>query len=184
MTLKDNHNCVATDTTTVVIAPLPKDFLPLKISKCKYAEVAISALQPFSQYLWNTNSQTLVLNTKKAGVYWLQATDSNGCVGKAYTTVSDSTCGIFVSLPLAFTPNGDGNNDEYRALVSGTLSEFSLSVYSRWGELLFTTTDYNTSWKGTRNGQPLPNGTYIYVCRYRFGDENTVLKKGTLTLLR
>ena len=184
VTLTDAHYCVATDTTTLVIAPLPSHFLPPALSKCLYGDVVLSPIRSFAGYLWSNGSKNQTTKVRKEGVYWLQATDNNGCAGKEFISVADSVCGLFISLPAAFTPNGDGRNDGYKALVSGTVLQFKIILYNRWGEVVFTTGDYTKEWNGTRNGAPQPNGTYIYVCQYQFAGAAPAIQKGTLILMR
>ena len=67
-------------------------------------------------------------------------------------------------VPNAFSPNGDGINDEFKInLASRTIcpDEFELKIYDRWGQILFETLDPEFSWKG--EGQ-FP-GAYVYYLR-------------------
>ncbi len=64
-------------------------------------------------------------------------------------------------FPDAFTPDGDGLNDVFRP--EGTLmEEFSLKIYSRYGNLIFETTDQDAGWDGRVEGKEMPFNTYIY----------------------
>ena len=51
-------------------------------------------------------------------------------------------------IPNAFTPNGDGLNDVFRATVFCQLEKFKLMVYDRFGELVFQGTNPEMSWGG------------------------------------
>jgi gliding motility-associated-like protein len=70
-----------------------------------------------------------------------------------------------IYIPNVFTPNGDGENDLYKVIVPGRIAEcVSLSIYNRWGQLIFISTANNLTWDGyTSVGQPVPNGTYMYI---------------------
>jgi gliding motility-associated-like protein len=72
-------------------------------------------------------------------------------------------------LPNAFTPDNDGSNDEYRGtgLFLG-ISNFSLNIWNRWGEVIFQTNNPEEGWNGKKNneGEESPNG--VYVCTVRF----------------
>src|SRR5690606_27474392 len=56
-------------------------------------------------------------------------------------------------FPNAFTPNGDGNNDFFKPVVSG-IKQYDFQIYNRWGELIFTSKQAEIGWDGKRNGQP------------------------------
>ena len=66
-------------------------------------------------------------------------------------------------MPTAFSPNGDGINDSWRIEALITYPEALVSVYNRYGQLVFKSTGYNKPWDGTRNGKPLPVDTYYYI---------------------
>jgi gliding motility-associated-like protein len=70
---------------------------------------------------------------------------------------------IKVTLPNAFTPNGDGINDNW--VISGVASypDCLVSVYSRYGALVYQSRGYSIPWDGTSNGGPVPVGTYYYT---------------------
>jgi gliding motility-associated-like protein len=53
-----------------------------------------------------------------------------------------------LDLPTAFTPKGDGLNDEFGAVAKG-LKDYKLLIYNRFGDLVFTSTDVNKQWDGT-----------------------------------
>ena len=89
----------------------------------------------------------------------------------------------------AFSPNFDGNNDYFYPAGSGIKLVKFFQVYSRWGQLLFSKTDFPPNdktygWNGTLNGTMQPVGTYVYVVNMEcFSGENFTLK-GTVELLR
>lgn len=88
-----------------------------------------------------------------------------------------------VYVPSAFTPNGDGRNDEVK--VMGTaIAELSFTIFNRWGQIIFHTTDKSRGWNGTTNGTVQPAGTYVYVVRVKKMSGQVVEKKGTVTLIR
>jgi gliding motility-associated-like protein len=113
--------------------------------------------------------------------------DENGC------SIMDSVLVEVIYPPLempnAFTPNGDGVNDEIRPR-GGNIVEMEYRVYNRWGELLFKTTDPEESWNGTnQNGQPQPAGTYVYYVNATLIENDsqeleTKSLKGNITLIK
>mgnify|MGYP001082188130 FL=1 len=70
-----------------------------------------------------------------------------------------------IYIPNSFTPNGDGLNDFFTPIVyTKEVVGFDLSIYDRWGELIFTSRDYATPWNGTKDnsgGKPT-RGLYFY----------------------
>ena len=70
-------------------------------------------------------------------------------------------CHLQVFIPNTFTPNGDEHNDVLEISTKNVL-EFSLSIYSRWGEELFSTTELAEFLDGSFNNKIVPTGIYTY----------------------
>jgi gliding motility-associated-like protein len=93
----------------------------------------------------------------------------------------ESECGPFV--PTAFTPNGDGNNEGFRAIFRCPVSNFNLVIYNRWGQKVFESNDPKTEWNGRFSGQLQSTGVFIWYCRYVLNGLPES-RKGTVTLIR
>ncbi len=83
-----------------------------------------------------------------------------------------------VFIPEGFSPNGDGINDTF--VIGGTQgTTVHLEVFNRWGNLVYSSTDYKNDWDGKANtgvqvgdtGTGLPDGTYFYVVKLSDGRE-------------
>jgi gliding motility-associated-like protein len=85
-----------------------------------------------------------------------------GCIDTASVTYDriEQCCSYY--YPSAFTPNNDGLNDGFRISVFGNTSQYQLSVYNRWGELVFMSNDPKKYWDGTYKGKTCDVGTYYY----------------------
>ena len=88
-----------------------------------------------------------------------------------------------IFLPNAFTPGG--KNPVFRPV--GTFAQFSeyrFDIYNRWGELIFSSSDFGTGWDGSFKGGNAPGGVYVCVISYRSdtGVSNTL--KSTFVLIR
>jgi gliding motility-associated-like protein len=91
----------------------------------------------------------------------------------------------FLFIPTAFTPNKDGVNDVFRVKTGG-MAVFRMSVYNRWGQLIFTSVDKLKGWDGTYVNELQPNGAYVYLIEYSYyGQEGKIYqRRGTVTLIR
>lgn len=90
----------------------------------------------------------------------------------------------YLSIPNAFTPNGDGKNDRFRPLLVGYENVRFFRIYNRYGQCVFDSKSIEDSWDGTFKGKELEIGTYFWILgvRDRFGKE--MEEKGDVTLIR
>jgi gliding motility-associated-like protein len=142
--------------------------------------------QPYN-YVWSSNppKYSADLTGMPNGAYQVIVKDAHDCTDSAAATIIyDNCCKTFV--PDAFTPNNDGKNDKLHILFKGDLSISLFNIYSRFGQLVFTTTNINDGWDGTLNGEPQDIGTYNYYIKGICGNggNKDVEYKGTVTLIR
>lgn len=108
------------------------------------------------------------------------------CSAQAQVTVTtyEFICGeVYIFVPNAFSPDGDGNND--KLYVRGqNLEEIVFKVFDRWGELVFETTDQTIGWDGIFKGKPVDPDVYVYHLRVVCFDGQENLIKGNVTVLR
>ena len=103
-------------------------------------------------YRWSTGASTPTLLVRETGTYNLQLA----------TTCDTQTASRFVqfapclTFPNIITPNGDRRNDRFE--VVGMMGDWSLQVYSRWGQQVFTTPAYRNDW-----GEAAVAGMYYYL---------------------
>ncbi|MEO7802700.1 MAG: gliding motility-associated C-terminal domain-containing protein [Ginsengibacter sp.] len=117
----------------------------------------------------------------KQGFYNISAIDMNGCSRPFSVSVAEQNCNIY--LPNVFTPNGDGLNDVFRIPQAGVLRLKDFSIYDRWGNQVFYTTNGTAAWDGTFKGKESPAGTYIYNITGSISG-NKKHFKGTIVLAR
>jgi gliding motility-associated-like protein len=94
-----------------------------------------------------------------------------------------STCDTLY-FPNAFTPNSDGRNDVFRASQNFFIQSYALTVYNRWGQMLFQTDDITKGWTGRQGSREAPMGVYIWTCTYNVANGTKKLAKGTVVLIR
>jgi gliding motility-associated-like protein len=85
------------------------------------------------------------------------------------------------TIPNAFSPNGDGINDNWMIRYLDTYPGCLLEVYDRYGQLVYRSVGYNKPWDGTRNGKPIPVGVYFYILDSKKHDKPFT---GSVTLIR
>ncbi len=90
--------------------------------------------------------------------------------------------GFFV--PTAFSPNGDGVNDIIKPIALGLKSIDIFSIYNRWGQLIFTTSQIGEGWDGKFKGVPQEMGTYVWYAKGTDYANKKLQKKGSLVLVR
>jgi gliding motility-associated-like protein len=181
----DNHGCRGSDTTTITtILPLPSDFLPGDTLLCSYDKLIIAPLRPFSAYQWSNGASASSVNISQPGTYWLQVKDAKGCTGRDSIIINPKDCMKGFYVPTAFSPNNDGRNDLFRPMLFGHVKKYHFVIYSRWGQVLFETTELNRDWDGTVAGTLQQSNVYTWMCTYQFEGEEVKMEKGTVMLMR
>ena len=88
-----------------------------------------------------------------------------------------------IFVPTAFTPNGDKKNDSF--VVKGSnLVYFSINIYDKNNNLVFSSTDINISWDGNYNGKPAPADNYTWIIEYKTIDGVDRKESGYVALIR
>ena len=87
-------------------------------------------------------------------------------------------------FPTAFSPNGDGINDEFGLIQFGAVTDLRLAVYNRWGNLVFETNDISEKWNGEINDRNVQIGVYVYYAEVKLQSGNSKFVKGNITLIK
>ncbi len=113
-------------------------------------------------------------------------THPSGCQD-TFSRVIDIKPEVRYFLPNAFTPNGDSVNDVYlgAGIMEGA-QEFRMSIWNRWGELVFESFDPKEGWNGRKfnTGEDIPEGVYVVTVSYRDPRGEPVKLNGFATLIR
>lgn len=90
-----------------------------------------------------------------------------------------------VFVPNAFSPNGDGKNDEFRVgTIRNMINVQEFRIFNRWGQEIFYTNDIRKGWDGTYKGKKQDPGVYHYMMRVAYANGKTKFIKGDVTLVR
>ena len=113
----------------------------------------------------------------------LVATSINGCRDTIckQVTLFDEPADIFV--PNTFTPNGDNVNEYFLPMGIG-IDDYTLDVFDRWGEKVYSANSSQSGWDGTYRGKPSPAGVYVYILKVNFRNESRKDITGHITLIR
>lgn len=141
---------------------------------------------PFGINFYQDNVSELYSNNGEF-CYFIQAVEESGNI-YAFKEVSNSNqkCveqSPFMYVPSAFTPAG--NNPIFKPVFSFVEpTSYHFSIFNRWGEMFFETTDTQIGWDGNTTSAPAPVGAYIYQIKYGSAFGQSFLKTGTVTLIR
>lgn len=155
----------------------PKKIIPIDTLLCSNYYLKIDGYNNIGKYKWNTGETNSKITIDKAGVYVLETT-----TGSCYRidTLTVTSCQPTLYIPNAFSPNNDNVNDLF--LPKGVqVFNYNLTIYNRWGQLVFETKDINQGWDGNGFGLDI----YFYNVTYSDKENTTTYQKsGNLTLIR
>jgi gliding motility-associated-like protein len=103
------------------------------------------------------------------------------CSSISYACINISDSEIYV--PNVFTPNGDGQNDEFKVSYK-SIASYQCKIYNEWGRKVYDSTDITQGWDGKIGGTNASVGVYYYVIEARGTDGREINKRGTVNLLR
>ncbi len=193
VTSTDGICFTASDVSVVTVSPQPY----ISVS----ADAEIVSGQNYQLYAYGNGNGTFVwsppeflsctncpnptvVHPDKPMTYTVSMIDSNGCRREGEVKISLTCSDDAVYVPDAFTPNGDRRNDVFRVRSYGLQHVTYFRVFSRWGELMFETSDLNQGWDGTFKGQLCSPAVYVWYLEGVCSDGSALLKKGNVTLIR
>ena len=169
-----------------VAVPLPLPDLGLDTIVCDL--VGSIDLDPgfFDGYLWQDGSVGSRFTTDQEGTYRVEVSNAFGCTDTSSVLLTER-CPTKLFVPNAFTPNGDFVNDVFQ-IFSQDIVAIQWRVFSRWGNLIFESTDPEATWDGTMGGERLPSGIYLWTATYEgYNEKGEMISDvdgGVLHLLR
>lgn len=147
--------------------------------------IPLDAGEGMHSYLWQDGSDGQFYDVSDPGLIVVNVEDINCCKS------SDSLriISLAITLPSAFSPNGDGLNDTFGPIGPDEgISDFSLKVFNRWGQKVWEAISLKDEWNGTFNGQISPSGIYSWQMSFNvIGNISFTGKaqyKGNVTILR
>jgi gliding motility-associated-like protein len=181
----DERGCIGRDSVNLYVDDEQVD-LPGYTTLKKGGYLVLDAGIEDANYKWSTNETTKSIIVKYtdelAREIKVVVTTEFGCISTDSIVVYSNTEATTKSFPNAFTPNGDGQNDNWLIPVLEFYPNCSVTVYDRWGRSVFTAPKgYNKPWDGTYNGTPLPMASYFYIVNLNNGTPGVA---GSVTIIR
>jgi gliding motility-associated-like protein len=185
VTIKDANNCMYTTSGIVKDSfNVLQLFLGKDTSFCPGNQLVLKAGN-FSAYQWQDFSNSSTYTVTTTGSYFVKVTDANGCTKSDTIKVTVDCTDIY--FPTAFSPNKDPNklNETFGPLGNlSSLTSFSMQVFGRWGQLIYSTNNPFAKWDGKQNGTDMDLGIYVWIAAYSINNQPTQNKKGTVMIIR
>jgi gliding motility-associated-like protein len=177
-------HCIFKDSLNVVFNDTLRLGLPRDTTLCEGEPFIINATANTADFLWQDGSRGLTYNATLTQQYRITAT--NGCGSDtASMYINFEPCPCALLLPNAFTPNGDGLNDNFRPLHACDMQDFTMTIFNRYGEKIFFTKNPLIGWTGKIDDDRLNLGAYVWHVTYtKPSNKQQVTKTGTVLLLR
>ncbi|MBX7206328.1 MAG: gliding motility-associated C-terminal domain-containing protein [Bacteroidia bacterium] len=175
--------CAYEDSTRIAFKRSPVFSLGNDTVLCSSFTIPLVISGQKSLFNWQDGSKDSVFKVIIPGEYFVLAT--NEC-GTFSDTVLIEDCLCIPIVPTAFSPNGNGHNDTFRAEGCVPFA-FEMFIFNRWGQLVFQSNSIVDGWNGMVNGKPAEEGVYGWLIRYT---QTTRVKRpnrelhGSVTLLR
>ena len=112
--------------------------------------------------------------------YTLTVIDDNNC-SSSDSVIVNLTGDALLNVRNIITPNGDNFNDVWYIENILSFPNNTVTVFNRYGQLVYETTAYVNTWDGTFNGDPLPDGSYYYIVEFTDSGE---VYKGAVNIVR
>jgi len=129
---------------------------------------------------WKSINNTILPAVDSASMYFLSSgNDTLLAIFEPIPEIPQTTY-----FPLSFTPNNDGLNDLFQVYHSETVTEGSIQIFNRWGDVIFESGELDFKWDGTLKGRKIPDGVYYYQFRYKVKGKRFESISNRLTLIR
>ncbi len=196
LTVFDNKGCPKPGRDTMIVAVNPK------VIASAGRDTTVVVGQPMHlfatggvSYVWTPTTGFITPNNIQNPIavygsnidsvrYKVVVRDNIGCPDSAWVTIRVFKTKPSVFVPTAFTPNNDGLNDLVAPISVGMRRINWFSIYNRWGQLVFTTTENKKGWDGRINGALQGSNVFVWMVSAEDYLGQKYFLKGTVTLIR
>ncbi len=189
--VSDSNNCIGYfQNNPLEIKRIPMADLSLSQAGtlCAGQEWILSPGTGYTSYFWQDGSSQPSFKATDEGLYWVTATDTNGCLSS--DSVLIVKCADLFGIPTAFSPDLDGKNEIFRVIAfhPEKILEFRMYIFDRWGQLIFETNSLLGYWDGRFKGHPCDAGVYSYLIEFRadnsYQSDQKSPVRGMVTIVR
>jgi gliding motility-associated-like protein len=147
---------------------------------------------PGASYVWitpgieNPTQTEKTYNVGEQKYYVVDVYNEKGCATRDSIYFKD-ICPPRLYAPTAFIPDGDVEKDRYFQVFGRFVANFKITIFNRWGEIIFYSEDPNFKWDGTYRGEPMPIGVYPWTITYgaQYSEfQRTQKMDGAVTIIR
>lgn len=198
--LTTDYGCivVSSDTLEVELFKVPEisQILPVSGTAIKIGESVNFqvSVNNGDSYSWSPNDSTLscidclspIATPPTSTEYCITVMSVDSCVATECLKINVEPICKDIFIPNAFSPNGDGNNDLLEIHTKfDCITDFSLQIFDRWGEMVFEATKPTEIWDGKFDGKELNSAVFVYQLKYKTIEMNEFIKKsGNVSIIR
>jgi gliding motility-associated-like protein len=179
-----NNGCEGSDTISIQNKYAPRLYLGNDTAICDGMTLVLKPMlnhATHAKFLWSTGDTLSTIAVMQPGSYSLAVTNECGTAADGIN-VKQGVCKLY--MPNGFTPNSDGKNDIFKPGYGENIISFSMEIYNRWGQKIYTSHHIREGWNGKFNGLLQPAGAYAWIIRYKvFNDSKEYIQSGTVTLI-
>lgn len=183
-TLINASGCDSVIYLQLTVTPTPIIHLGRDTMLCEGDTLRLDVTTLNGSYVWQDGSTLPYYIVTQDGQY--NVTVKTTCINTSdtievtYKSCEETACTYFI--PTAFSPNADGNNDEFKIRSNCELSGFII-IYNRFGNEVFKTTDLTTGWNGKYKEETLQADVYAFYTEFTMNNKREI-RKGNITLLK
>jgi gliding motility-associated-like protein len=176
--------CTGQDSINANVLPTPSVNLGADSMICTNKPVLLNVSTPNANYVWNDGSKNATFNVSGLGQYWVQVS-IGPCIAMDSIYFNEIICELILEMPNIFTPNADNMNDAFTPIMVSGVSQMTTTIYSRWGNEVYSETDRSVQWNGSnKKSEESPSGLYFWIINATGEDGSSHQYKGTVTLVR
>lgn len=163
--------CLASNSFQINYHPNPKINIPLVYKHCFETDPPLALVSnPFKNYVWRSETgiidttQSVPVAPERDSYYFLAVKNNFGCKDSTKVLVR-KVCPPRLFVPNVITPESQDVNADLK-IFGANYTNFEITVFSRWGEVIFNSKDPNHTWNGEYLNDKMPIGNYQWLVTY------------------
>ncbi|HMR86947.1 MAG TPA: gliding motility-associated C-terminal domain-containing protein, partial [Saprospiraceae bacterium] len=171
---------------TLVVNDLPRFNIGSDTTICELDGGIMLSVDGFDNVVWSDGTERENMFIRSKGKYSVEVTDDHGCMSSDEITIKNFCCRIY--HPNIISLSSTSGNDQFSMTETSCVITSKLSIYDRWGNMVYRSDNGLEPWDGTYKGQPVEIGVYAFIFTYTALDEDDNLfedaVKGDVTVIR